>query len=168
MSMDDLRHPDCRYCAEYERIIKGKTVELSEYRKRLDGTQPMGAPVAAIRAEEPGSEDSQRKHLVDDLVVENVATFRAEMMSEDSLWMCCYLPGTNERFAFWVHAVKRGQLDFSITEWPEQWRDFDSELAPMVSGAMSHHKTNPGGAVGVAPNPTNPDPVPVCKEGNDE
>lgn len=34
MSMDDLRHPDCRYCDEYERVVKGKVAELAELRRR--------------------------------------------------------------------------------------------------------------------------------------
>lgn len=43
MSMDDLRHPECRYCDEYERVIRGKVAEIAELKKQG----------AARRGEEP-------------------------------------------------------------------------------------------------------------------
>ena len=53
---------------------------------------------------------------LDDVVVKDVEMFRAEMMDNRSLWMCCYLEG-HERVNFWVTA-KRGRLLFTVTEQP--------------------------------------------------
>jgi hypothetical protein len=59
---------------------------------------------------------------LDDVVVNDVSMFRAEMMDDTTLWMACYLPGTTERVSFWVRATRRkGQkmrLEFHVTEWP--------------------------------------------------
>lgn len=44
--MDALRHPDCRYCDEYERVIRGKMIEIRELRK----TRPDERLVAAADA----------------------------------------------------------------------------------------------------------------------
>jgi hypothetical protein len=38
--MDDLRHPDCRYCDEYERVIRGKAAEIADLKRRLRGEDP--------------------------------------------------------------------------------------------------------------------------------
>ena len=59
MSMDDLRHPDCRYCDEYERVIKGKVSELAELKKQLrDTTNPTREAVSR-----PSTETSARDSL---------------------------------------------------------------------------------------------------------
>lgn len=59
---------------------------------------------------------------LDDVVVNDVSMFRAEMMDDKTLWMCCYFPGSDERLTFWVRATKRkGQklrLEFNFTETP--------------------------------------------------
>jgi hypothetical protein len=44
---------------------------------------------------------------LDDVVVNDVELFRAEIMDSDTLWMCCYLQGTgvpNDRIVFWARA----------------------------------------------------------------
>lgn len=59
---------------------------------------------------------------LDDIVVQDVSMFRAEMMDKGVLWMCCYLPGCTdpqERITFWVRA-KRGRLTIVCTEQPSQ------------------------------------------------
>lgn len=56
--------------------------------------------------------------LMDDVVVNDVSMFRAEMMSDKTLWLCCYLVGTEERVDFWV-SVKRGKLRLHVTEYPD-------------------------------------------------
>lgn len=71
-------------------------------------------PRLALRPDDTGA--------LDDVVVRDVDMFRAELMDDDSLWMCCYLPGTGDgqdRVTFWVRAVGRNaRLEFSVTEFP--------------------------------------------------
>lgn len=59
---------------------------------------------------------------LDDVVVCDVSMFRAELMSDRDMWLCCYLPGTgteHDRVAFAVRAVgKHARLEFSVTEHP--------------------------------------------------
>lgn len=61
---------------------------------------------------------------LDDVVVRDVSMFRAEMMDNTTLWMCCYLAGTDERVTFWVRATrrkgKRLALEFHVTEQPPE------------------------------------------------
>jgi hypothetical protein len=58
--------------------------------------------------------------LLDDVVVSDVGMFRAEMLNEGRLWLCCYLPGTGvdgDRITFEV--VARGdRLEFELGETP--------------------------------------------------
>lgn len=57
---------------------------------------------------------------VDDLAVQGVTSFRAEMMDRGVLWLCCYVEGsdgTQDRVAFTVRA--RGKaLEFRVDEEP--------------------------------------------------
>ena len=62
---------------------------------------------------------------LDDVVVNDVSVFRAELMDDDWLWMCCYLAGEGweNRIAFAVRAVKvkgkkRPRIQFTATEYP--------------------------------------------------
>lgn len=76
-------------------------------------------PVMALRHDSDG---------LDDVVVETPRMFRAEMMSDDHLWMCCYFGDNHERVAFAVTAVTDGRkatLQFSVTEEPAEWLDWD-------------------------------------------
>ena len=57
---------------------------------------------------------------LDDVVVNDVSMFRAEMLSETHLWLACYLPGTGvegDRVAFDV-SVREGRLHFEVVEGP--------------------------------------------------
>lgn len=83
-------------------------------------SNPVGDLPEAYRiALRPDREDSD---LLDDVVVKDVSMFRAEMMDDRSLWMCCYFPGTDERLTFHVQATKRKgkklRLEFVATEQP--------------------------------------------------
>jgi hypothetical protein len=76
-------------------------------------------PVMALRHDSDG---------LDDVVVETPRMFRAEMMSDDHLWMACYFGENHERVTFCVTAVRDGRkakLQFSVTEEPAEWRDWD-------------------------------------------
>ena len=58
---------------------------------------------------------------LDDVFVEGVSMFRAEMLDQGRLWIACYLPGTGvdgDRITFEV--VARGRrLEFGVVERPE-------------------------------------------------
>jgi hypothetical protein len=57
---------------------------------------------------------------LDDVVVRDVQMFRAEILDDGRLWLCCYLPGTavdQDRIAFEV--VARGdRIEFEVIETP--------------------------------------------------
>lgn len=61
---------------------------------------------------------------LDDVVVETPRMFRAEMMNNKQLWLCCYFEN-DERVTFWI-TVYKGRLQFSVTEEPAEWRDWDT------------------------------------------
>jgi hypothetical protein len=57
---------------------------------------------------------------LNDVVVEDVSMFRAEMLEPSRLWLACYLPGTGvegDRITFEVAAVD-GRLHFEVVESP--------------------------------------------------
>ena len=87
-------------------------------------------PVLALRRDDDGD--------LDDVVVEGVTMFRAEVMDDKTLWMACYF-GENaaERLTFYVRASK-GKLLFDTTEVPSEYRDWDAKGEPMSSGESSH------------------------------
>lgn len=83
-------------------------------------------PVMALRHDSEG---------LDDVVVETPRMFRAEMMSDAHLWMCCYFGDNHERVTFAVTAVKEGRkakLLFSVTEEPSEWLDWDKMRADVL------------------------------------
>ena len=59
---------------------------------------------------------------LDDIVVRDVSMFRAELMDDRSMWMCCFMAGSDQRLTLWVRATKRrGQpmrLEVTVTESP--------------------------------------------------
>ena len=86
-------------------------------------------PRMALR---PYRDDPDR---LDDVVVENVRMFRAEMMSDGQLWMACYFDDgpESDEIHFLASAGKRGtaQLTLSATTTPDDWIDIDaSACAP--------------------------------------
>lgn len=77
-----------------------------------------GAPVLALR---------YANDELDDVVVENVSMFRAEMMDNKTLWLCCYFGSDKqERITFYVRS-QRGSLAFDVTEKPSDYRDWDTQ-----------------------------------------
>lgn len=55
---------------------------------------------------------------LDDVVVRDVAMFRAEQMDETSWWMACSLAGDiHDRISFSVRAVD-GKLEVTVVEYP--------------------------------------------------
>src|SRR5690606_14213561 len=96
----------------------------------LDATSPAEV---ALRNDSRGD--------LDDVVVRPVTTFRAEFMSDDYLWLACYLPD-GERITFNVHGEG---LEMSVGEMPEEWTDFDAAMTqpPNREERMSE-KERPG------------------------
>jgi hypothetical protein len=75
-------------------------------------------PVMALRPEVDGAEVTCGT-LMDDIVVEDVTTFRAEAMDTDSFWVCCYLKN-GERITWHVNAHARPKrLTWEIGELPD-------------------------------------------------
>lgn len=65
----------------------------------------------------PYSDDASR---LDDVVVNRVDMFRAEMLDKDVLWLACYLPETGaegDRVTFLV-TVRDGELRMEVEERP--------------------------------------------------
>jgi hypothetical protein len=81
-------------------------------------------PVMALRPERHDPDE------MDDIVVKGVEMFRAEAMSDDVWWMCCYFPN-DERVTFQVVAYhekgkRKAKLSVSVTETPSEWIDLDA------------------------------------------
>lgn len=75
-------------------------------------TEDAGTSRLALRTDQEG--------LLDDVVVRDVSMFRAEMLTSNTLWLCCYLPGTGvdgDRIAFEVTA-RGNELHFRVSEEP--------------------------------------------------
>jgi hypothetical protein len=69
---------------------------------------------------------------LDDVVVNDVSCFRAEIMDDKQLFMCCYFPDSDERVAFWVR-VERGKLRYYVTEQPPETDQFPYEADTSVA-----------------------------------
>ena len=57
---------------------------------------------------------------LDDVFVNQVDMFRAELLDSRRLWLCCYLPNTGvegDRVTFEVIA-RNGRLEFNVVEMP--------------------------------------------------
>lgn len=75
-------------------------------------------PVMALRPDDDNAEVTCGT-LMDDIVVDNVTTFRAEAMGTDCWWVCCYL-ANGERVTWNVVArAKPKRLDWEIGELPD-------------------------------------------------
>lgn len=59
-------------------------------------------------------------NLMDDIVVKDVAMFRAERMDHGNWWVALYLNDSHsEELTFSVHATKSGRIVWAVTELPE-------------------------------------------------
>lgn len=79
-----------------------------------------GVTIAALRPDVDGADPMHIDTLCDDIVVKNVAMFRAEQMDRDEWWVCCYLndAGT-ERICWCVKAEGRPKrIEWRTTEFP--------------------------------------------------
>ena len=91
-----------------------------------DTALPEGAGRAAIALRKDNRGD------LDDVVVEPVRMFRAEFMDDNTLWLCCYLPGGelgDERICWNVTADT--PLRFDVLEYPQSgYQDWDKRPRP--------------------------------------
>ena len=93
---------------------------MKNFEQELEVARKAKIPVMALRMfKRPDREDD-----LDDVVVDRPKLFRAEMMDDGTLWMACYFDN-DERVSFYVQAKKKGWLDFSVTEKPPEWLDYD-------------------------------------------
>jgi hypothetical protein len=91
-------------------------------------TDSFGSALALARSERipamalrPHSDDGS----MDDVVVKDVETFRAEQLDDGLLWMACYFRN-GERITFNVFANRKNNLTYDVGELPERWIDLDS------------------------------------------
>lgn len=70
--------------------------------------------------------DSEFPDELDDVVVKDVTMFRAEAMSHNEWWLCCYLPN-GERITFWINKASRpARIVMTATEIPDYY-DIDEK-----------------------------------------
>jgi hypothetical protein len=111
-------HTPAKVIARLAMTGEGQKI-LDKVMNELDKEAKEALPKIALR------NDTHDK--LDDVVVENVEMFRAEMMSDQSLWIACYLLN-GEQIAFHVCVGgknSRAPLDFSCTDYPA-YVDWDS------------------------------------------
>lgn len=89
---------------------------MSDFGADLATARAERVPAMALRYDDQG---------LDDVVVKDVTMFRAEMMDDDLLWLCCYF-ANGERISFRAFARKRGCLEFTAEEMPGKWTDLDA------------------------------------------
>lgn len=76
-------------------------------------------PVIALRP------DGRFPEELDDIVVKDVETFRAEAMDDNVWWMCCYFRD-GERLTFYVTRDKKpSRIVITATEEPSNYLDWD-------------------------------------------
>ena len=99
--------------------------ELVAVRKRMHALDPGNDDGAAyriaLRPDEAGADPMSHDTLLDDIVVNNVAMFRAEAMDDGIWWVCCYLDNdTHDRIAWDVRAGCRPRrIEWTTTEYPD-------------------------------------------------
>lgn len=85
------------------------------FAQELEAARAANKPFVALRPDHTGA--------LDDVVIHDVDVFRAEMMSDSSLWMMCRLTN-GEEIHFSVSAGKNHSavLNFGVSEFPETER----------------------------------------------
>lgn len=111
---------------EYMRLIhlnQTLTAALEEVRVQIAALSPVplgGAYDIALRPDEHGADPFGIETLMDDIVVNKPAMFRAEQMDKHNWWVCCYLDtDTHERICWSVTAHSRpNRIEWVTTELP--------------------------------------------------
>jgi hypothetical protein len=80
--------------------------------------------------------------VMDDIVVDNVTTFRAEAIDERTWWLCCYLgdPADTDRVAFWAQVID-GELAVRVAERPEG--DYRYQSGPLTADEAGDPRLRP-------------------------
>lgn len=76
----------------------------------------------ALRPDNPADDPLDVYNLLDDIAVKDVPMFRAEQMSPDHWWVCCYLsnePGDTNRICWSVQARRHPtRIEWTAVEYP--------------------------------------------------
>lgn len=113
--------------AEYRELVEASqslTKALNDVRARMlalvgeSGGEPYRI---ALRPDEQGANPLDGKTLLDDIVVNDVPMFRAEQMTRNVWWVCCYLDnGTHDRIAWDVRAKSNPlRIEWTGYEYPD-------------------------------------------------
>lgn len=83
----------------------------------------------AIRPDVRGDDPMNYATLLDDIVVNHVPMFRAEQMSPESWWVCCYLNDKGDRIAWHVEAKGRPRrIEWTTVEFPDGRVKYEHEV----------------------------------------
>lgn len=124
---------------EYDELLKEQALlldRLSEVREEMRriGNYPDGDDNyrIALRPDNLDDDPLDARTLLDDIVVSNVHMFRAEQMSEDQWWVCCYLDDKfSDRISWWLTAKARPKkLEWRTQEFPEGPLVYEHETRP--------------------------------------
>ncbi len=103
---------------ELAEIAQGYLAEITRLRaenaRLREALEQAAVPKIALRRDEQGE--------LDDIVVEPVEMFRMEFMTDNSLWIACYLPRGD--CIAWQLLGKN--LKLTLTEEPGEYEDWDS------------------------------------------
>lgn len=89
----------------------------------------------ALRPDDHGADPFDHRTRLDDIVVRDVAMFRAEQMDVASWWVCCYLDNTTQDRICWsVNASARPRrIDWTGYEYPSGPVVYEHDLTEATS-----------------------------------
>lgn len=112
------------------------TRELTAIRKRQAELSPFPHQDyrIAIRPDDRDDDPMNYSTLMDDIVVRDVAMFRAEQMDTHSWWVACYLnDDSGDRICWNVSAKARPRrIDWTTSEYPQEPLVYEHELKAAV------------------------------------
>src|SRR5688572_26158154 len=105
-------------------IVERATIQLEKNMQKLaalSGHQPETYRIA-LRPNDPEADPKNTETDLDDIVVRDVVTFRAEQLDDNLWWVACYLNGaTHDRICWNVrYNHDTGQLEWYTTEFPDE------------------------------------------------
>lgn len=106
--------------------------ELTVVRRAMAKVSPLPKDEyrIALRPDVDGEDPLNPRTLMDDIVVRDVAMFRAEQMDVHSWWVCCYLNNdSQDRICWAVEASARPKrINWWTTEYPEEPVVYEHEV----------------------------------------
>lgn len=82
----------------------------------------------ALRPDERAADPMSSSTLLDDIVVSNVAMFRAEQMSRDRWWVCCYLDADTHDSIVWTVEARKGAIQWTTRDFPNDGHIYEHDL----------------------------------------